>query len=180
MGRIDFSRPQKVRKVKTGSSNANKRNLISIVAACALLGGGGFWMYKHGQEYPPVSEQQIEQILGQPQDQRQGAGRQNRPQFTEEQRAQMQAQMQAISQAIEARDYNAWRTAVNQNPRMARMSENINADNFNTYAEMTLAYRDDDRETGDRLRQELGLPGQGFFGGRNRTPGQERQERPTQ
>jgi len=68
--------------------------------------------------------------------------------------------MAAARTAIENNDYNAWKTAVGDNP----ISEKITADNFAKLAEAHKLMQEGKYEEARALREELGLGGRGMMG----------------
>jgi len=75
-------------------------------------------------------------------------------------------QHEAVEQALEDGDYDTWKDLVGDRGRIADV---VNADNFNTFADMHEAMEEGDTETARELRSELGLgihpaDGTGFQG----------------
>lgn len=66
--------------------------------------------------------------------------------------AEMQAKQTVVQTAIDANDYNAWKTAIANCPRAEELTEKITEDNFGTYVEMHKAM-----QTAQEKAKELGL-----------------------
>ena len=81
-----------------------------------------------------------------------------------EKRAEWEEKMAPVKEAIENRDYEAWRTAVEDLEWKRGKLDIINEDNFDTYVDMHEAKQNGDYEKARELAEELGLPMKGHHG----------------
>ncbi|RJQ33573.1 hypothetical protein C4566_03445 [Candidatus Parcubacteria bacterium] len=65
---------------------------------------------------------------------------------------------EAVQTALENNDYQAWKEAMNSQPRI---TDYVTEDNFDKFVEMHNLMLAGDREAAEQIRAELGLPGQG-------------------
>ena len=70
-------------------------------------------------------------------------------------------QKEAVRQAIENKDYNAWREAIKNRPKI---TDKINKENFDRFSDMHGLMKEGKHEEAKQIRKELGLP---KFGGRH-------------
>ncbi len=82
-----------------------------------------------------------------------------------EKRVAMQEKRAEIEAAME-QGYDAWKEAVADSPREAKLTEVITKENFDTFVEMHEAMQNGDYETAKALAEELEVEGlgRGFFG----------------
>lgn len=66
-------------------------------------------------------------------------------------------QKELMAQAIENRDYTAWKELIENSRMMKRISESITEENFGIYAEMINAVKNNDIESVNLFREQLGL-----------------------
>ena len=71
----------------------------------------------------------------------------------------MEAKRDEVKAAIEANDYNAWLSAIEDHPRAEKLTEVINEDNFDKFVEMH-----NHMEEARQIADELGIerPGKGM------------------
>ncbi|GEM_PF-1587340 len=72
---------------------------------------------------------------------------------------------EAVKTAIENNDYEAWKSAISEAPFADKISEVINAENFDKFVEMHNLRQDGDIEGAQEIRDELGLPARPGKGG---------------
>ncbi len=86
-----------------------------------------------------------------------------------EKKAEWHEKMAPMKAAIEAGDYEAWKSAVEDLGWDSKLDK-INEDNFDTYVAMHQAKQEGDYETAKQLKEELGFTG---FGKHKKGYGQE-------
>ncbi|MBU0457569.1 MAG: hypothetical protein KKD75_05485 [Nanoarchaeota archaeon] len=74
-----------------------------------------------------------------------------------ERKTEMMEQRSLVQDAIESEDYQAWLSAIGDNPRQEKLIEVITEENFATFVEMHQARQSDDFETAQKLSEKLGL-----------------------
>jgi len=77
-----------------------------------------------------------------------------------EKKAEWQEKMAPMKEAIEAGDYEAWKSAVEDLGWDSKLDK-INEDNFDIFVAMHQAKQEGDFETAKQLREELGFTGFG-------------------
>ncbi len=70
----------------------------------------------------------------------------------------MQAQRAAIDEALANGDYDTWKSLMNSNNRMGKISEVINQDNFPQFVQMNKLSQAGDFAGAQKIAEELGLP----------------------
>lgn len=87
--------------------------------------------------------------------------------------AEVDAHRAKIDQAIEARDYNTWKSEHEAwNPNDTRLTGKITADNFEQFAQMREARKSGDMTKAAQLREELGVSAGGQGNGKGKGQGQ--------
>lgn len=86
--------------------------------------------------------------------------------------AEVDAHRAKIDQAIEARDYNTWKSEHEAwNPNDTRLTGKITADNFEQFAQMREARKSGDMTKAAQLREELGVSAGGQHHGQGKKMG---------
>ena len=77
--------------------------------------------------------------------------------------AERHGDMTAVREAIENKDYNAWKTAI-EAAKPPSITEIITEENFDKFAQMHEAMQNGDPETAKTIAEELGLENHGMKG----------------